>query len=147
VQAAGDFVVGGIELAAGVQLGEHHLRGGHRSPSGRSIMSTGMPRPSSTTVMELSTWMTTSIFLGVAGERFIDGVVDDFVDEVMQTHLAGRADVHGGAQADGFKAFKNLDVFAGVAVVIAVLHGGAARTSVAIEFRSQSVPNLEGRRG
>ena len=29
VQAAGNFVGGGIELAAGMELGEHHLHGGH----------------------------------------------------------------------------------------------------------------------
>ena len=90
--------------------------------------------------MELSTWMTTSIFLGVAGQGLVDGVVDDLVDEVMQAHLAGRADVHGGTQAHGLKAFENLDVFASVAVVVAVNGGVQLRTSVAIEFRSQSVP-------
>ena len=26
---------------------------------------------------------------GVAGERFVDGVVDNFIDEVVQAHLAG----------------------------------------------------------
>ena len=29
VQTAGDLVVGGVELAAGVQHGQHHLDGGH----------------------------------------------------------------------------------------------------------------------
>jgi hypothetical protein len=29
VQAAGDLVGGGVELAAGVQLGQHHLHGRH----------------------------------------------------------------------------------------------------------------------
>jgi hypothetical protein len=96
VQAAGDLVGGGVELAAGVQLGEHHLHGRHLSPLAASIMSTGMPRPSSTTVMELSTWMMTSIFFAIAGQRLVHGVVDHLVDQVMQAHFAGRADVHGG---------------------------------------------------
>ena len=52
---------------------------------------------------------------GVAGEGFIDGVVDDLVDEVMEALLAGGADVHGGALADGRKAFENGDVFSGIA--------------------------------
>jgi len=34
--------------------------------------------------------------VGVSGERFVNGVVNDFVNEVMQTHFSGRADVHGG---------------------------------------------------
>jgi hypothetical protein len=36
----------------------------------------------------------------------------------MQTHLAGRADVHGRTQAHRLQAFENLDVFAGVAAVV-----------------------------
>jgi len=50
-----------------------------------SMLSTGMPRPLSITVMELSRWMVTSILSGVASERFVDRVVDDFVHQVMQT--------------------------------------------------------------
>ena len=48
VQAAGDRVAAAAELAAGVQHGQHHLDG---RPLARSeaTMSTGMPRPSSTT--------------------------------------------------------------------------------------------------
>ena len=68
-------------------------------------------------------------FFGVAGESLVDGVVDDFVDQVVQAHLAGRADVHGGTQADGLEAFEDLDVFAGVAVVVAVDGGGAQNFS------------------
>ena len=71
--------------------------------------------------MELSTWMTTSIFFAVAGQGLVDGVVHHFVDQVVQSHLAGRADVHGGTQAHGLQAFENLDVFAGIAAVIAVV--------------------------
>ena len=66
-------------------------------------------------------------FLCVAGEGLVDGVVHHFVDQVVQSHLAGGADVHGGTEADGFKAFQDLDVFAGIAVVIAV-HGGRAQS-------------------
>ncbi len=57
---------------------------------------------------------------GVAGQSLVDGVVDHFVDQMVQAHLAGRADVHGGAKAHRLQAFENLDVFAGVAAVVAV---------------------------
>ena len=56
----------------------------------------------------------------VARERLIDGVVDDFVDEMVQTARAGGADVHAGAQADGFEALEGLDVVAAVLTTIAV---------------------------
>jgi hypothetical protein len=47
--------------------------------------------------------------VAMAGERFVDGVVDDFVDEMMQTHLSRRADVHGGSEAYRFQTFQHFD--------------------------------------
>jgi hypothetical protein len=58
-------------------------------------------------------------FFAVTGESFVDGIVHDFVDEVMQTHLAGGTDVHCGTEADGFKALEDFDVVASVTVVVA----------------------------
>jgi hypothetical protein len=63
-------------------------------------------------------------FLAVPGESFVDGIVHDFVDEVMQTHFAGGADVHCGTKADGFKALEDFDVVASVAVVVARFAAG-----------------------
>ena len=50
----------------------------------------------------------------VAGERFIDGIVDDFIHQVMQTPLAGIADVHAGALSDRFQALQNFYVIRAV---------------------------------
>jgi hypothetical protein len=47
--------------------------------------------------------------VGVAGERLIDGVVDNLPDQVMQTTLAGGADVHAGALADRLQPFEDGD--------------------------------------
>ena len=58
--------------------------------------------------------------VGMAGERFVDGVVHDFVDQVVQSHLAGRADVHRGTLAHGFHAAENFD---GIGVVVPVAPG------------------------
>ncbi len=126
VQAAGDFVGGRVELAAGVQLGEHHLHGGHPLAAGQVHHVHG----NAAAVVDHGDGVVDvdddiDLF-GVAGKSLVDRVVDDFVDEVMQPHLAGRADVHGGTQAHRFKAFEDLDVLAGVVVVVAV-DGGAAQ--------------------
>ena len=43
-----------------------------------------------------------------AGQRFVDRVVDDLIDEMMQAHLAGRPNVHGGTLAHGFHARRGL---------------------------------------
>ena len=59
-------------------------------------------------------------FIGVAGESFIDGVVDHFVHQMMQTQFTGRADVHGGAQANRFHAAQHLDRIGGVVPVSSV---------------------------
>jgi hypothetical protein len=47
--------------------------------------------------------------VAVAGERLVDGVVDDLVDEVVEAALTGRADVHAGALAHRLEAFEHLD--------------------------------------
>ncbi len=46
----------------------------------------------------------------VAVRRLVDRVVDDLPEQVVQAGLAGPADVHAGALADGFEAFEDLDV-------------------------------------
>ncbi len=47
--------------------------------------------------------------VAVAGQRFVDGVVDDLPHEVVQTALTGRADVHARALADRLEPFEDLD--------------------------------------
>ena len=42
--------------------------------------------------------------LAVAGECFVDTVVHDLVDQMMQTFGTGTADVHTGPFADGFQS-------------------------------------------
>ena len=52
--------------------------------------------------------------LGKAGHRFVDRVVDDFVDQVVQASLADIADVHGRAFAHVFQIGKVLQVLGSV---------------------------------
>ncbi len=119
VQAAGDLVAAAVaELAAGVKDGEHDLDGGaalllHVSQRG----SRGRCR---TTVTELSGWIVTATSVQKPGQRLVDGVVDDLVDEVVQAHDAGRADVHARALANGLQALEDGDV-------LCVVAGGRAR--------------------
>ena len=51
-----------------------------------------------------------------AGQRLVDRVVDDFVDEMVQPGRPGRADVHRRPLADGFEAFEDLDLVGGIVV-------------------------------
>src|SRR5271155_3741945 len=59
-------------------------------------------------------------FRAETGQSLVDGVVDDLVDEVVQAHHAGRADVHARALANRLKALENGDV-------LCVVARGAAR--------------------
>ncbi len=94
VQSAGNFVGRGIELSAGVQHGHHDLRGGNLLAVNVHVIDRNAAAvvDHGDRVVEVDGDFD---FVGEAGERFVDRVVDDFVDEVMQSHLAGRADVHG----------------------------------------------------
>ena len=50
------------------------------------------------------------------GERLVDSVVDNFVDEMMEPPRARRADVHARAQPDRLEALEDGDVFGGIGV-------------------------------
>ena len=68
-------------------------------------ISTGMPRPSSVTVMD-SIGVDGDRDVGaVTRQRFVDGVVDDLEDHVVQAGaVIGVADVHAGALSDRVEA-------------------------------------------
>ena len=76
-------------------------------------LSIGMPRPSSSTVMdEPSACSVTQMLRGVAVHRLVDGVVDDFPDEVMKAGRSDAADVHPGTLADGLEPSRTVMSFA-----------------------------------
>jgi hypothetical protein len=49
-----------------------------------------------------------------AGERLVDGVIDDLVNQVVQSGRPRGADVHRRTLADRFKPFEDLDAFRAV---------------------------------
>ena len=108
VQAAGNFVGVAVEFSAGVQHGEHHFGGGtlfggvHVHGNAAAIVDDGDG------IVRVHGDVD---FVGVAGHGFVDGIVDDFPDQVVQAHLAGRADVHGGTQTHGFESAEDFDGF------------------------------------
>ena len=130
VQAARDLVVGGVELAAGVEDGEDDLDGGH----GHAVDGLVVDRDAAAVVDNGDgvVDMDGDVDAGrVAGERFVDGVVDDLVDEVVQPLLAGGPDVHRGTFADGGEAFEDGDVLGRVAA--RHLSGGAVFRSKVVQ--------------
>ena len=124
VQAAGDLVAAAAELAAGVQHGQHHLD--RRLLLGRARVD----RDAAAVVDH----RTPAVGLegdvdavAVAGQRLVDRVVDDLLDQVVQAAVTGRADVHARALADRFEALEDLD---GGRVVLDAFRGCGGSTAL-----------------
>ncbi len=62
--------------------------------------------------------------VAIAGERLVDRVVDDLVDQVMEAVRVRAPDVHRRALPDGLEAFQNLNVFTGILFAVAVARTG-----------------------
>ena len=52
--------------------------------------------------------------IGMAGHRFVHGVVDDLGGQVVQGVVVGAADIHAGAPPDGLQPLQHLDVLGGI---------------------------------
>ncbi len=52
--------------------------------------------------------------VGVARQRLVHGVVDDFGEQVMQRLLVGAADIHAGPAPHRFQPLQHLDVAGGI---------------------------------
>ena len=103
MQTAGDLVGGVIELPAGMQHGQNHL--GSRT----AFLRVDIHRNSTAVVRHRDglIGMDGDRDVGAkAGQRFVDGVVDDLKNHVVETGaVIGVADVHSRAFSDGVKAF------------------------------------------
>src|SRR5687768_12070740 len=73
--------------------------------------------------------------VGLAGQGLVDGVVDDLVDQVMETAGAGRADVHPRPLANGLEALEDRDVLSTV--------GAVALPLTLLRLLRQSVPSVQ----
>src|SRR5712691_9962435 len=120
VQAAGNFVGLAVEFSARMQQRHYHF---HRGALFRLVHVHG----NAAAVVHHSDGLVgvhgDVDLIGVAGQRFVYGVVHHFPDEMVQAHLSRRADVHCGAQAHGFESAENFDGFR--VVLVAALRRAA----------------------
>ena len=132
MQTARDLVAVVVELAAGVEHGQHDF--------GRRLAALVLVDRDAAAVVDDRDGVVDVDrdvdLVAVAGQRLVDRVVDDLVDEMVQPRRAGRPDVHGGTLAHRLQAFEDLDL--GGAVVCAVaIPVRAGRTC-----RGRSQPDL-----
>ena len=104
VQTAGHCITAAAELAAGVQLGHHGLH------TGDALARHLIDRDASTIVHHADAVVRQNGDLdmaGVSGQRLVDRVIDDLIDQVVQTARAGGTDVHTGADTHGLESFEH----------------------------------------
>ena len=106
MQAAGRTIGSRSKLAAGVEFGEHHLESG-------ATIGLLVHRDTPAVVGDLDGAVLVQRNLDVRGEPsgcFVDRVVDDLPDEVVQAIGSGPADVHAGSFTDRVEALEDLDL-------------------------------------
>ena len=112
VQAAGHLVGVLVEFSAGMQLrhddfgGRHAFALVHVGRNAAAVVAHGAGAVGIERDDDL---------LGVAGQRLVDGVVDDLIDHVMQAGaVVGVADIHARPLAHGIEALEHLDRFGAI---------------------------------
>ena len=102
-----------IELAPGVQYGHDHFQG-------RTLflgVQIGWNTPSVVLDPDAVAFQDTDLDqVAMTGQGFIDRVIDDFVDQVMQAFDPDVPDIHRRPFADGFQSLEDLDIFGRVLV-------------------------------
>src|SRR4051812_5409947 len=145
VETAGDLVAPALaELAPGVQDGQHDLGRGtllllHRVDGDASAVVGDGHR-----VVRVDHDLDVVRF---AGERLVDSVVDNLVDQVVQPAGAGGTDVHARTLANGLEPLEDRDVLGAVAPVLMLLALGALLWGVAavLSLVCQAFPSVVAR--
>jgi hypothetical protein len=114
VEAAGELVGAIAKFAAGVEGGEDQFH------SGDAAFIVHLHRDAAAVIREGNGAVRMDVdpdVLAVARQVLVNGVVNDLKDAVVKAAFIGVTDVHTGAEADGFQAFKFLDLVGSVGLV------------------------------
>ena len=105
VQTAGNLIAAAAELAAGMQNGIHNRH------SRQPCLVLHADRHAAAVILHADDVAGQDAHIdavAIACKRFVDGVIYDFVNKVVQAARTGGADIHARALADGFQTFKDL---------------------------------------
>ena len=114
VEAAGHLVAAAAELTAGVEDGEHNLQSG-QAGLGLDIHGDAAAVVGDGDDVTLQNGHVDTV--AVAGQGLVDGVVHDFVHQMVQARGGGGADIHTGPLAHRLQALQHLNLTAAVLVV------------------------------
>ncbi len=106
MQTARNLVRVRIELPARVQLGHHDL--GRRD----ALFLVKIDRDPAAVVDDRDRIVLVNRdvdFSAIPGQSFVDGVVDDLVNQVVETSIAGRSDIHRRTQAHSLQPLEYFD--------------------------------------
>ena len=120
VQSAGNLVSGGVEFSSSMQLGHDDLR------RGDALIFVDIDRNTATVIDYRDRIVVVNDYVNFRGKtrhRFIYGIIDDFIYEMVQTRITGGSDIHGRAQPYCFEAFKDLDAAGIVTLFLTALTG------------------------
>jgi hypothetical protein len=115
VKSTGHGVTAAAELSPGVENSEDNLN------RRLTLCGVNIDGNSSTIVNDTNSAVLQNGYLDVVAipcEGFINGVIDDLIDQVVQSAGTGRTDIHSGTFAYGFETFENLNLACTVAAVI-----------------------------
>ena len=110
MQTARHLVAVVVELAAGVEDGQHDFR---RRLAARMLIDGDAAAVVDDRDRPVDVNRHVDL-IAETGKGLVDRVVDDLVDEVVQARRSGRADVHGGPLADRLEAFEDPDLVRGI---------------------------------
>src|SRR5579864_1159617 len=87
VKSAGNFVVGAVKFSAGVQLGEHNLSGWNFFAIDHHVIDRNSASiiDHGDGVVDVDCHIDLS---GISRQRFIHGVVNNFIDKMVKSHLS-----------------------------------------------------------
>ncbi len=107
METAADFVAPFVEFTSGMEHCQHNFKGAfvfffmHVDRNASTVVDNGYG------VVGVDCHF---YVCGISCERFVNGVVNNFIDEVVQSFYADVSYIHGRALAHGFKSFEYLNV-------------------------------------
>ena len=107
MQTAGDLVASAAELTAGMQHGEHHFQSAFAGLLLHVHGNTAAVIRHGDNITGLDDHVD---FRAVACQRLVNGVVHDFVHQMMQTGAGRGADIHTRTFPDGLQSLQHLNL-------------------------------------